>query len=143
MSTQDIIAIFSKKFVDNLIEDNFFDVKTVEDTFDMKRVEKKEFMKGENECGEESETCMLCLGSVDEELIAYKCKYCSCHLHHSCLNNYAKIYTMTNCIQCKHMHSSVFTNMDFWFSLFDWFLLLILITYFCFFLLNKIEFHIR
>jgi hypothetical protein len=24
---------------------------------------------------------------------------------------------MTNCIQCKHMHSSVFNSMDFWFYL--------------------------
>ena len=107
MNTQEIITAFSKNFIDGLIEDNFFDVKCIEVLFDMKRVENVEDIE------EEKERCMLCLDDIDTELIAYKCDNCSCHLHHSCLNNYAKSYSITNCIQCKHMHSSVFNNMDF------------------------------
>lgn len=104
MNTQEIISDFSKNFVNGLIEDNFFDVKCIEVQFDMKRVENSD---------EEKEICMLCLDDVDTELIAYKCIECSCHLHHSCLNNYAKSHAMTNCIQCKHMHSSVFSSTGF------------------------------
>lgn len=107
MNSQEIIAAFSKSFVDELIEDNFFDIMHIEVHFDMKRVENID------EGDEEKERCMLCLDDVDTELIAYKCNECSCHLHHSCLNNYAKSHSMTNCIQCKHMHSSVFNTMEF------------------------------
>jgi len=107
MNTQEFITAFSKEFIDGLIEDNFFDIKYIEVHFDMKRIENVK------DSGKEKERCMLCLDDVDTELIAYKCDECSCHLHHSCLNNYAKSYPMTNCIQCKHMHSSVFSSIDF------------------------------
>ena len=107
MNTQEVISAFSKEFIDGLIEDNFFDIMYIEVHFDMKRIENVE------DSDEEKERCMLCLDDVDTELIAYKCNECSCHLHHSCLNNYAKSHPMTNCIQCKHMHSSVFNIMDF------------------------------
>jgi hypothetical protein len=107
MNTQEVITTFSKEFIDGLIEDNFFDIMYIEVHFDMKRIENVE------DSGDEKERCMLCLDDVDTELIAYKCNECSCHLHHSCLNNYVKSYSITNCIQCKHMHSSVFSSIDF------------------------------
>lgn len=102
MNINEAISAFSIKYVDELIEDNFFDIKYIENNFDMKQVLKT---KGE--------ICMLCLEDMSSEEIGYKCIECSCHLHHSCLNNYAKSYSMTHCIQCKHMHSSVFYNTDF------------------------------
>lgn len=109
MNTQEVITAFSKDFIDGLIEDKFFDIMYIEVHFDMKRVEKVDG----DENDEEKDRCMLCLEDIDTELIAYKCNECSCHLHHSCLNNYAKSHSMTNCIQCKHMHSSVFNSMYF------------------------------
>lgn len=108
MNTQEIITDFSQHFIDMLIEDNFFDIKYIELQFDMTQVEKKSI-----ENTEDKEICLICLDDIDTELIAYKCNDCSCHLHHSCLNNYAKSYPMNNCIQCKRMHSSVFNNTDF------------------------------
>jgi hypothetical protein len=107
MNTQEIITAFSKNFIDGLIEDNFFDIKYIEVQFDMTRVDNKSL----NE--EDKEICLICLDDIDTEIIAYKCNDCSCHLHHSCLNNYSKSHSMNNCIQCKRMHSSVFNNMDF------------------------------
>lgn len=102
MNTIEIIKSFSISYVDKLIEDNFFNVTIIEKNFDVKRV---------NTTSEE--ICLLCLENVNQEIIVYKCIQCSCHLHHSCLNNYAKSYTFTNCIQCRHMHSFVFNNMNF------------------------------
>lgn len=107
MNTQEIVAEVSKKYIDGLIGEHFFDIIYIEVNFDMKRVKNVKDSNGEKE------RCMLCLDDVDTEPIAFKCNECSCHLHHSCLNNYAKSYQMTNCIQCKHMHSSVFNSIDF------------------------------
>jgi len=108
MNMSEMIADFSKKMVGDLLETNFFEVDVIEKTFDMVRVVKKG-----GDANKSKDTCMICLDDINVELIAYKCIKCTCHLHHSCLNNYAKSYVMTNCIQCKHMHSSVFTNIDF------------------------------
>ena len=108
MNMSEIIADFSKKLVDDLFETNFFEVNIIEKKFDMVRVVKKD-----GDANKSKYTCMICLYDINEELIAYKCIKCTCHIHHSCLNNYAKSYVMTNCIQCKHMNSSIFTNTDF------------------------------
>jgi hypothetical protein len=102
MDITQVIKSFSCLFVRDVIEDNFFDVKHIEKKFDVKRIEKKT-----------EDICLLCLEDINEELIAYQCIKCSCKLHHSCLNRYTKSYKYTKCMQCQHMHSSVFNSLDF------------------------------
>ena len=102
MNTTNIIKDFAKNYVNDLIETNLFSVSIIEQKFDVKRVNNNS-----------DDICLLCLENTNQEIIIYKCIKCSCHLHHSCLNNYAKSYSFNNCIQCKHLHKSVFNNIDF------------------------------
>lgn len=103
MNISKIIKSFSTLFINESIEDNFFGVASIEKKFDMKRID----------TNKSEDICLLCLEHVNQEIIAYKCIKCSCHLHHSCLIKYVTSYTFTNCMQCKHMHSSVFNFMNF------------------------------
>ena len=105
MNTQYTNASAYDQFIDSLNEDNFFDIMYMEVRFDMKQVEKNDNL--------EKETCMICLEDIDNKTVAYKCVKCSCHLHHKCLNNYAKSCIITNCIQCKHLNPSVYDNIEF------------------------------
>jgi len=81
---------FATLYVSNLLEDVFFNPQIIEKNFNLKVVKNNP-----------DEICVLCQDGINTEIIKYKCVYCSCHLHHSCINNYTKDINLNKCFQCS------------------------------------------
>ena len=88
-----IIKDFATNYVDNLLNIVFFPPQLLQDEFHLTKLDKTNYNK--------DEICMICNEYLNIEIINYKCKSCSCHLHHNCANLYFSNYIINNCMQCK------------------------------------------
>ena len=93
-----IVKDFATNFVNNLLNTNFYDPKLLENDFYLTHLKHKD-PKYINEI------CMICTDDINIELISYKCKKCTCFLHHSCANEYYSKYNVYECMQCKTAHN--------------------------------------
>jgi len=80
-------------YVENLLNILFYSPLLLQDDFHLTKLDKINYNK--------DEICMLCNENLDIEIINYKCKSCSCHIHHNCANLYFSNYVVYNCMQCK------------------------------------------
>jgi hypothetical protein len=93
LNNNDIIINFAKKYIDNLLNIVFYSPKLLQKDFHLIKLDKSNYNN--------NEICMLCQEYLDIEIINYKCKSCSCHLHHNCVNLYLSNNIIFNCMQCK------------------------------------------
>lgn len=85
-----IIKKFAKYYIDDLLITNFYSTYLIEYNYYLKQILQNKI----------KEICMICNDDINNELIIYKCRRCSCYLHHSCANNYFINCDVYKCMQC-------------------------------------------
>jgi hypothetical protein len=90
-----IIKKFTKYYVDDLLITNFYSPLLIEYNYYLNEI------NSEYDNTKLDEICMICNDDINNEIIIYKCKQCSCYLHHSCANNYFINCDVDKCMQCK------------------------------------------
>lgn len=91
-----IIKTFAKYYVDELLITNFYPSDLIEYNYYLKQIYNDNI----------NEICMICNDDINNEIIIYKCRQCSCYLHHSCANSYFMKCDVNNCMQCKANYDS-------------------------------------
>lgn len=89
----DVIQKFAKYYVNDLLITNFYSPLLIEYNYYLNEIDNKNLQL--------DEICMICNDDINNEIIIYKCKQCSCYLHHSCANNYFMNCDVTKCMQCN------------------------------------------
>jgi|Laugresu1bdmlbdd_1035124.scaffolds.fasta_scaffold20068_2 hypothetical protein len=88
---KNLIKNFAINYINNLLDIVFYSPLLLQDNFHLTKLDNYN----------KEEICMLCNEKLNIEIINYKCKACSCHLHHNCANIYFSNYIVNNCMQCK------------------------------------------